>query len=81
MIKLRLGYLGIVFLYFCLGAHPEIGADATLLSMMDRGVSSSTPLVKVPAGLTTLSFSPAPVWSIMCNSPSSTRLVHGATWR
>ena len=28
-----------------LGAHPEIGADATLLSTMDRGVSSSTPLV------------------------------------
>ena len=45
MIKLRSRYLGIVFLYFCLGAHPEIGADATLLSMMDRGVSSSTPLV------------------------------------
>ena len=41
MIKLRSRYLRIVFLYFCLGAHPEIEADATLLSMMDRGVSSS----------------------------------------
>ena len=45
MIKLRSRYLRIVFLYFCLGAHPEIEADATLLSMMDRGVSSATPLV------------------------------------